>query len=68
MCWRLRELHVNQHFLGERSVEIVVRVADHRRELAARRRRTMYWDEALTSFAEGLGRANAARTWREGAY
>ncbi len=51
---RIRALRLNRYFAGERSADIVVRVADHRREEAARQGRALGWDEALASFVTTL--------------
>lgn len=53
---RIRALRLNRHFPGERSADIIVRVADHRREEAARQGHAIGWDEALASFAATLHR------------
>lgn len=47
----IRALRLNHYFPGERSADIVVRIADHRRAESARLGREVDWDEALTSFA-----------------
>jgi len=51
---RIRALRLNRYFPGERSADIIVRVADHRREEAARQGRAIGWDEALASFVATL--------------
>ena len=56
---RLRQLRLNQHFPGERSADIAVRIAGHRAAASARRGRELYWEEALATFA--------LTGWRNGA-
>ena len=56
---RLRQLCLNQHFPGERSADIAVRIASHRAAESARRGHELYWEEALATFA--------ITGWREGA-
>jgi nucleotide-binding universal stress UspA family protein len=51
---RIRALRLNRYFAGERSADIVVRVADHRAAESARLGRTVTWDEALASFVATL--------------
>ena len=58
---RLRALRLNQRFPGERSADIAVRIAAHRRHLSALRRDPIYWDEALTSFADLLTHTHTGR-------
>lgn len=51
---RIRALHLNRYFPGERSADIVVRVDDHRRAESDRLGRELTWDEALLGFAAQL--------------
>lgn len=51
---RIRALRLNRYFAGERSADIVVRVADHRAAESARQGRAIGWDEALASFVATL--------------
>ncbi len=51
---RIRALRINRHFPGERSADIVVRVADYRRDESARQGRELGWEEAAQGFAETL--------------
>lgn len=55
---RIRALRLNRFFPGERSADIVVRVAKHRRALREHEGRDVNWDEALYSF---VGEMDAAR-------
>ncbi|MFN8516803.1 MAG: universal stress protein [Chloroflexia bacterium] len=48
---RIRALHLNRRFPGERSADIVVRLADYRRDASALHDREVDWDEALAAFA-----------------
>jgi len=48
---RLREMRLNERFPGERSADIVVRLAGHRMAESRRRGRELYWEEAMASFA-----------------
>jgi hypothetical protein len=52
---RIRALHLNRRFPGERSADMVVRLADYRRDASARHDREVDWDEALAAFATGGG-------------
>lgn len=51
---RIRALRLNRYFAGERSADIVVRVADHRTAESERQGRAIGWDEALASFVATL--------------
>lgn len=55
---RIRALRLNRFFPGERSADIVVRVAEHRRALCEHEGREVTWDEALYSF---VGEMDATR-------
>jgi nucleotide-binding universal stress UspA family protein len=48
---RLRALRLHLCFPGERSADVFVRLAEHRRCESARQGRELSWDEALHSFA-----------------
>lgn len=48
---RIRALRLNRYFPGERSADIILRVADHRRSESARLGHDLTWEEALGSFA-----------------
>ena len=48
---RIRALRLNRRFPGERSADIVVRLADYRRDASALHDRDVDWDEALAAFA-----------------
>lgn len=48
---RIRTRKLGRHFPTERTADIFVRLADHRRELAADRGEKVSWDDALESFA-----------------
>ena len=54
---RIRALRLNRFFPGERSADIVVRVAEHRAAMAAHEGRDITWDEALHSFIAELDAA-----------
>lgn len=56
---RIRTLGLNHFFPGERSADIIVRLADHRRAEAGRLGREVSWDEALDSFATAPRGMNA---------
>ncbi|MFN8539804.1 MAG: hypothetical protein U0232_20275 [Thermomicrobiales bacterium] len=49
---RIRALHLNRRFPGERSADIVVRLADYRRDASALHDREVDWDEALAALGE----------------
>lgn len=51
---RIRAAKLNRHFPGERTADIFVRLADHRRALGAARGAKVSWDEALRSFKTAL--------------
>jgi nucleotide-binding universal stress UspA family protein len=51
---RIRARKLGRHFPTERTADIFVRLADHRRALAAERGAKVGWDEALDSFATDL--------------
>ena len=53
---RIRALHLNHHFPGERSADIVVRLADYRRDATNLYDREVDWDEALRALADERGR------------
>ena len=53
---RIRALHLNHHFPGERSADIVVRLADYRRDATNLYDREVDWDEALRALADKPGR------------
>jgi len=55
---RIRALRLNRFFPGERSADIVVRVARHREAMCAHEGREITWDEALYSF---IAEMDAAR-------
>jgi hypothetical protein len=57
---RLRDLRLNQHFPGERSADIIVRLADHRARESALHSRELTWEEALASFAEACASGSHA--------
>jgi nucleotide-binding universal stress UspA family protein len=48
---RIRALRLHRRFPGERSADIVVRLADYRRDASALHDRDVDWDEALAAFA-----------------
>lgn len=48
---RIRALRLNRRFPGERSADIVARLADYRRDASALHDRDVDWDEALAAFA-----------------
>ena len=52
---RIRLLGLARVFPGERSADILVRVADHKRAMEEREGRPVEWSEALESFAETVG-------------
>ncbi len=54
---RIRALRLNRFFPGERSADIVVRVARHREALCAHEGRDFTWDETLYSFIAELDAA-----------
>lgn len=49
---RLRELRLNQHFPGERSADIIVRIAAFREHESERHGTVLSWEAALAAFAE----------------
>ena len=51
---RIRALRLNRFFPGERSADIVVRVARHRAAMCEHEGRDFTWDEALYSFIAEL--------------
>ena len=51
---RIRAAKLNRYFPGERTADIFVRLADHRRSLAQERGAKVGWDDALKSFAATL--------------
>jgi len=54
---RIRALRLNRFFPGERSADIVVRVARHRDAMCEHEGRDITWDEALYSFIAELDAA-----------
>jgi nucleotide-binding universal stress UspA family protein len=54
---RIRALRLNRFFPGERSADIVVRVAKHRAAMCEHEGRDITWDEALYSFIADLDAA-----------
>jgi nucleotide-binding universal stress UspA family protein len=54
---RIRALRLNRFFPGERSADIVVRVARHREALREHEGRDIGWDEALYSFVAEMDAA-----------
>lgn len=48
---RIRTLRLNRYFLGERTADIFIRLADHRRAESRRLDRKLSWDDAMRSFA-----------------
>jgi nucleotide-binding universal stress UspA family protein len=48
---KVRALRLGEHFPGERTADVLLRVADHRRIESHRHKRLLDWDEALRSFA-----------------
>ena len=57
---RLRALHLDRHFPGDRTADIFLRLFDYRREESARQGRELSWDEALAGFAEAARAPGAA--------
>jgi nucleotide-binding universal stress UspA family protein len=52
---RIRQLGIARRFPGERSAEVLVRIADHKRQVEEREGRKVEWDEAVDSFAASIG-------------
>jgi nucleotide-binding universal stress UspA family protein len=63
---RIRQLGLARLFPGERSADILLRIADFKRELEARGETALTWPEALERFAaeHGLGGRGAAERRR----
>ena len=51
---RIRTLRLTEHFPGERTVDVLVRVADFRRSESKRKNAELDWDEAIEEFAATL--------------
>ena len=49
----VRRRRLAEHFPGERTADVLLRVADHRRVAAQRERRQLTWGEALDSLKLG---------------
>lgn len=49
---RIRALRLNRYFLGERTADIFVRLADHRRAEGEARGQKLAWDAAVRTFAD----------------
>jgi nucleotide-binding universal stress UspA family protein len=47
---KIRARRLNEHFPGERTADVVLRIADHRRMESQRLGRPLTWDEALDCF------------------
>jgi hypothetical protein len=47
---RIRARRLGEHFPGERTADVLLRVADHRRIASQRAGRRLDWDEALKTF------------------
>jgi hypothetical protein len=47
---RIRARRLGEHFPGERTADVLLRVADHRRMESQRRGHLLDWDEALKAF------------------
>ena len=58
---RVRQLGVARRFPGERSADVLVRIAEHKRQIEEREGRPVEWAEAVDGFAESVGIATAAR-------
>lgn len=57
---RIRALRLNRYFLGERTADIFIRLADYRRAESKRLDRKVSWDDALRAFANlAYGRPDA---------
>jgi hypothetical protein len=48
---QIRAQRLGQHFPGERTADVFLRVADYRRDESERQGRELSWDEALQGFA-----------------
>jgi nucleotide-binding universal stress UspA family protein len=57
---RIRQLGIARRFPGERSADVLVRIADHKRQLEEREGRKIEWDGALDGFAASLGVPNSS--------
>ena len=58
---RIRQLGIARRFPGERSADVVVRVADYKRQIEEREGHPIEWMDAVEGFAESVGIAAAAR-------
>jgi hypothetical protein len=50
---RIRARRLAEHYPGERTADVLLRLADHRRLESQRRGRPLSWEEALESFVPG---------------
>ena len=50
---KIRARRLGEHFPGERTADVLLRVADHRRIESQRQGRQLDWDEALATFQVG---------------
>ncbi len=57
---RIRARRLIEHYPGERTADVLLRIADHRRLESQRRGRPLSWEEALESFVPGLPEQAAA--------
>jgi ParB-like chromosome segregation protein Spo0J len=48
---KIRARRLGEHFPGERTADVLLRVADHRRVQSQRQGRQLDWDESLASFS-----------------
>ena len=55
MQQRIRARRLGEHFPGERTADVLLRVADHRRIEAQRAGSPVAWTDALASFNPGVG-------------
>ncbi len=60
---RIRALRLNRYFLGERTADIFIRLADYRRSESKRLERKLSWDDAVRAFANlAYGRPHTTET------
>ena len=48
---QIRELRLGEHFPGERTADVFIRLADYRQEVSTRQGRELTWEEVLGQFA-----------------
>jgi nucleotide-binding universal stress UspA family protein len=58
---RIRQIGIARRFPGERSADVLVRIAEHKRQVEERDGHAIEWTEAVDRFAESVGIAPAAR-------